>query len=82
MTIIEVKSLPKKKILDPYFPSVKTRKGKESIPFLDLPPGFHDLEFRTKTKYMKCQIKHWSSMYGYAWEIKTIYETGLIKKNA
>jgi len=77
--IIEVKSLPKMKILDPYFPTKKTRNGKQSIPFLDLPIGCHDIEFRTKTKYMKCEIKHWLSIYGYAWEIKTIYEIGLLK---
>lgn len=79
MITVEVSSLPKKKILDPYFPTKKTRNGKESIPFLDLSIGEHEIEFRTKKKYMKCIIKHWLSMYGYAWEIKTIYETGLIK---
>lgn len=77
--IITVQTLPKKKILDAYFPTTKTRNGKVSVPFMDLPTGEHEVEFRTKKKYMKCVIKHWLSMYGYAWEIKTIYEAGLIK---
>jgi|LakMenEpi03Aug12_release.lakeMendotaPanAssembly.Ray.scaffolds.fasta_scaffold4200217_2 hypothetical protein len=76
--IIEVSSLPKKKILDPYFPTKKTKNGKISVPFLDLPTGLHDIEFRTSKKYLKCQIKHWLSMFGYAWEITQIYEKGLI----
>lgn len=73
MKICEVSTLPNKKIMEPYFSVVKTRNGKISVPFLDLECGEHDIEFRTKTKSLKCKIKHWLSMYGYAWEIIEIY---------
>lgn len=76
MKIVEVRSLPKKRIMNPYFPTTKTREGKKSVSFLDLETGDYEIEFRTKTKFMNCLVHSWLSPYGYAWEIAEIYKTG------
>ena len=63
--------------MDPYFPwSRNRREGKYSIPFNDLPTGIHHIRFETEKKFLECEIKHWLSMYGYAWEITKIFSTG------
>ena len=76
MKIIYNPTLPPNKLRKTRFSTVPTRNGKESIPFCDLDIGIFDIEFRTDIKYMKCSVHHWLSMYGYAWELLDIYETG------
>jgi hypothetical protein len=76
MITVETKSLPKKKILDPFYPAIKKRSGKESVPFLGLECGEHEIRFETKTKFLECIVRHWYSIFGYAWEIKTILQEG------
>jgi hypothetical protein len=77
--ICESKSLPKKQYLNPYYPSIKTRYGKKSIPFMDLNAGYHFIEFRTRSKFMQCKIKSWLSIHGWAWEIFEIINEGKLK---
>ena len=78
--VAKVKSLPKQKIMNPYYSTVKTRKGRESVPFLDLEMGYHEIEFRTQTKWSRCLVYCWLSPFGYAWEIQKIFATGKINE--
>jgi hypothetical protein len=76
MLTLEVSTLPKKKILDPYFSTIKKRAGTEPVPFAGLDTGDHEIRFETKTKFLECIVKHWLSPYGYAWQIITILKEG------
>ena len=68
--MIEVEGNPQKKAYkDVQFSTVKTVRGKKSIPFLGLEPGEHVVRFKGKRKTTDCIVKVWLSMYGWAWQI-------------
>jgi len=70
--LIEIKNnsfITKKQFIDTNFSTIKTRRGKESVPFLGLSPGTYKIKITKdngKSKIYK--IKTWLSMYGYAWQ--------------
>jgi hypothetical protein len=70
MSSLEINGLPPKSAFkEAQFSTIKTRRGEESVPFLNLPMGEHEVTFKGKRKVIKCIVKTWLSCYGYAWQV-------------
>ena len=70
MIICKCSALPSKKYYrDTQFSEIKRRDGKESVPFLGLDEGIHEVKFQTSGKGIVAKVKVWLSMYGWAWII-------------
>jgi len=76
MIILNNSTLPKQTLFKTKYSTEKSQDGLKSVPFMGLDIGTFDVEFRTDKEFMKCKLHHWYSMYGYAWELVKIYETG------
>jgi len=70
--MIVVQGLPTKKHWKAQFSTVRTRNGKESIPFAGLEAGDHLITFVGKRKKVTCLVSVWYSLNGWAWQITKI----------
>ena len=67
MIRIEASFPTKKQFKETQYSYKKTRNGKESVPFLGLESGEHEIEIINKGKCKRYIIKTWLSIYGFAW---------------
>ena len=70
VVMCETSTIPTaKKYKQTQFSTVKTRIGKQSVPFLGLEAGIHRVKFYNDKKEALLTVETWLSPYGWAWKI-------------